>query len=96
LSGARWPIYITENGIADPDVLDETGTRVHDPRRIVYLRDHFTAMRDAMDDGVDVRGYFAWSFMDNFEWAFGFTRRFGLVYVDYGTNRRVPKDSYYY
>ncbi len=96
ITDRRWPLYITENGIALPDELDPSGTAVRDPRRIAYMRDHFTAMLDAMDAGVDLRGYFAWTLLDNFEWAFGYTRRFGLVFTDYVSNRRVPKDSYYF
>lgn len=92
----RYPLYITENGCAEPDSLDKTGNRCHDLRRIAYFRDHLTAALDAMEEGVDLRGYFAWSLLDNFEWSYGFTKRFGLVYIDYIDNRRVPKDSYYY
>ena len=90
------PIYITENGAAintGPDA--ETG-RVHDRRRIDYTEAHLYALRDAMDAGVDVRGYFHWSLLDNFEWAAGFSQRFGLVYVDYESQKRTPKDSYFW
>ena len=58
-----------------------------------YLREHIGAVRDAIQDGVDVRGYFAWSLLDNFEWAHGYSKRFGLIYVDYATQRRIMKDS---
>lgn len=92
----RFPLYITENGCAMPDSLTDDGMRCHDPRRISYLREHFTAALDAIDDGVDLRGYFVWSLIDNFEWAYGYTKRFGIVYADYINQRRVPKDSYYY
>ncbi len=95
-TGGRWPLYITENGCAMPDELDEAGTACHDPRRISYLRDHFTAALDAIDEGVDLRGYFVWSLVDNFEWSWGISKRFGLIYIDYANNRRIPKDSYYY
>jgi beta-glucosidase len=90
------PLYITENGCAMPDRLSDDGTRCHDPRRISYLRDHFRAALDAIEAGVDLRGYFVWSLIDNFEWAWGYTKRFGVVYVDYVNQRRVPKDSYYF
>ena len=89
------PIYVTENGCAMPDVLSSDGTRCHDPGRVGFLRDYIGACGDALRDGVDLRGYFLWSFIDNFEWAFGYTKRFGIVYCDYLDGRRVPKDSYY-
>jgi beta-glucosidase len=85
------PIYITENGCACADVLD--GGRVHDEARIDYLRRHLTALAEARAAGVDIRGYFAWSLMDNFEWDSGYAKRFGLVHVDYATQVRTPKDS---
>ncbi|MGH3095396.1 MAG: GH1 family beta-glucosidase [Streptosporangiales bacterium] len=86
------PVYITENGAAYPDaVVDGT---VDDQERIRYLDAHLRAVRAAIDDGVDVRGYFCWSLLDNFEWSFGFSKRFGLVYVDYPTQRRISKTSY--
>jgi beta-glucosidase len=69
---------------------------VADTRRIEYLDGHIRAVRAAMDEGVDVRGYFVWSIMDNFEWSVGYSQRFGLVYVDYPTLRRTPKDSYFW
>ena len=86
------PIYITENGAAFADKVSLDGS-VHDPRRIAYLRDHFTQARQAMNDGVDLRGYFVWSLLDNFEWANGYSKRFGLIFVDYATQRRTVKDS---
>ncbi len=92
----RFPFYITENGCAMPDELSADGMRCHDPRRISYLREHFKAALDAIEDGVDLRGYFVWSLVDNFEWSFGYTKRFGIVYADYINARRVPKDSYYF
>ena len=85
------PLYITENGAAYRDRL--VGGRVADADRIRYLRSHIAALADALEGGVDVRGYFVWSLLDNFEWADGYTRRFGLVHVDYATQRRTPKDS---
>ncbi len=86
------PLYITENGSAYPDKVESDGT-VDDPDRLAYLRSHLDAARRAIAEGLPLRGYFAWSLMDNFEWAWGFSRRFGLVYVDYATQRRIPKSS---
>jgi beta-glucosidase len=86
------PIYITENGAAFQDVITPDG-RIHDERRIDYLRQHFTQVRLAMQDGVDVRGYFVWSLTDNFEWGHGFSKRFGLIHIDYATQKRTVKDS---
>jgi beta-glucosidase len=86
------PIYITENGAAyeDPPVVNGT---LEDPRRVEYLRGHLAALERAIADGVDVRRYFAWSMLDNFEWEHGYGKRFGLVYVDFSTQRRVLKRS---
>jgi beta-glucosidase len=84
-------LYITENGAAFPDSRNN-GT-VRDPRRIAYLGGHLDAVASAIADGVPVRGYFLWSLLDNFEWAFGYSRRFGIVYVDYRTLERTPKSS---
>jgi beta-glucosidase len=86
------PIFITENGCSLNDVIAPDGA-VHDPRRIEFLRTHLLALEEAILRGVDVRGYFAWSLMDNFEWAEGYAPRFGITYVDYPTQRRIPKDS---
>jgi beta-glucosidase len=86
------PIYITENGAAYPDIVSADG-QVHDERRTDYIRQHLQQLRLTMQDGVDVRGYFAWSLLDNFEWAEGYTKRFGLVRVDYETQKRTIKDS---
>ncbi len=85
------PIYITENGMANADTLE--GEHVHDAPRIRYLADHVQAVAKAVDMGVDVRGYFYWSLMDNFEWDSGYAKRFGLVHVDYATLQRRLKDS---
>ena len=85
------PIFLTENGSAWPDELVDRA--VHDVDRIEYLDQHLGAIADAIADGVDVRGYFAWSLMDNFEWAWGYSRRFGYVHVDYDTQVRTVKDS---
>jgi beta-glucosidase len=86
------PLYVTENGAAFDDVVADDGG-VHDQQRIDYLDDHFRAAHQAIADGVDLRGYFVWTQMDNFEWAWGYDRRFGLVHVDYATQRRTVKDS---
>jgi beta-glucosidase len=86
------PIYITENGAAYPDVVTPDG-KIHDERRIDYLRQHFIQVRLAMQDGVDIRGYFVWSLFDNFEWGWGTSKRFGIVRVDYDTLKRTVKDS---
>jgi beta-glucosidase len=86
------PIYITENGAAYDDYVDPEGD-VDDEERIAYLDSHLRAVHDAIAAGVDVRGYFCWSLLDNFEWAEGYSKRFGLVFVDYGTQRRIPKTS---
>ncbi|HET6651843.1 MAG TPA: GH1 family beta-glucosidase [Nocardioides sp.] len=92
--GARLPpVMVTENGCAYDDPPDPAGA-VHDDRRIDYLRQHLQAVAEAAAAGVDVRGYYTWSLLDNFEWAEGYTQRFGLVHVDYATQRRTPKDSY--
>lgn len=85
------PIHITENGCAYDDPVVEG--RCADPRRIEYLDLHLRALRDAMQQGVDVRGYYQWSLMDNFEWALGYDKRFGLVHVDFDTLARTPRDS---
>lgn len=87
------PIQVTESGCAYDDVPDADG-RVDDPDRIAYLDGHIRAVREAIDAGVPVTGYFVWSLLDNWEWAEGFTKRFGLVHVDYDTQRRTPKSSY--
>jgi beta-glucosidase len=86
------PIYVTESGVPYNDYVDPEG-RVNDPERIDYLGRHFAAAGAAIDAGVDVRGYFVWSLLDNFEWDSGYAMRFGLVYVDYPTQRRIPKAS---
>lgn len=87
------PIYVTENGIASLDWVHSDG-KVHDPGRIDFLARYLRELHRASDEGVDVRGYFQWSIMDNFEWELGYTKRFGLVYVDYETQERIAKDSY--
>lgn len=85
------PIYITENGCAYDDPMVDG--RCADPRRIAYLDRHLRALHDALQVGVDVRGYYQWSLMDNFEWALGYAKRFGLVHVDFDTLERTPRDS---
>ncbi|WP_199430698.1 GH1 family beta-glucosidase [Qaidamihabitans albus] len=87
------PVYVTENGCAFADEVGADGA-VHDRARIDFLARHLAALREAMEAGVDVRGYFVWSLLDNFEWAKGYGPRFGLVHVDYETQRRTPKDSF--
>ncbi len=85
-------VYITENGAAYNDQLEPDG--VHDWRRVAYLQGHFAAAARAMNEGLPLRGYFVWSLMDNFEWGFGYSQRFGIVYTDYANDlRRIPKDS---
>jgi len=86
------PIYITENGAAFEDQLTEAG-ECEDEDRLSYIRDHLLHTRIAMEQGVDVRGYFLWSLMDNFEWAYGFSKRFGIVHVDFKTQKRTIKKS---
>jgi beta-glucosidase len=89
------PLMVTENGAAFDDVVTEEadGPAVHDVDRTDYLRRHFTAAHRAMGRGVDLRGYQVWSLMDNFEWGYGYSKRFGIVRVDYDTLERLPKDS---
>jgi beta-glucosidase len=86
------PLLVTENGAAYDDYADPSG-EVHDPERVAYLHAHLAAVHRALADGADVRGYFLWSLMDNFEWAYGYGKRFGIVHVDFASQRRTPKDS---
>ncbi|MFI0501980.1 GH1 family beta-glucosidase [Streptomyces albogriseolus] len=86
------PVMVTENGAAYDDYADPSG-EVRDPERIAYLRSHLTAVHRAIGEGADVRGYFLWSLLDNFEWAYGYSKRFGIVHVDFATQRRTPKQS---
>lgn len=88
------PLLVAENGCAWPDTVAEDGC-VHDGRRIDYLKQHLDVVRQANEKGLNVTGYFAWSLMDNFEWAEGYGPRFGLIHVDYQTQKRTPKDSFY-
>jgi beta-glucosidase len=85
------PLYITENGAAYKDTVVEGA--IHDEERCAYIESHICAVADAIDQGVDVRGYFVWSLTDNFEWALGYTKRFGIYYVDYATQARILKRS---
>ncbi len=89
----KFPVYITENGAAFYDAPKASDGAVHDPLRMQYYRDHLAACHDAIEQGVDLRGYFAWSLFDNFEWASGFAKRFGLVHVDFETQTRTLKAS---
>ena len=88
-------IYITENGCSYGDGPNSEG-KINDKRRIDYYHSHLTELKRAIEDGVPCSGYFAWSLMDNFEWAQGFSQRFGLIWVDFETLERIPKDSYYW
>jgi len=86
------PVYVTENGAAFPDT--RTNGHVEDPLRTSYIERHVDSIGRALEDGVEVAGYFVWSLLDNFEWSRGYSQRFGLVYVDFETLERVPKASY--
>jgi beta-glucosidase len=88
------PLLVTENGMAD-DATPDDGV-VDDPRRIAFLQGYLDSLEEAIADGVDVRGYFVWTLVDNFEWAEGFTKRFGLVWMDHASGRRIPKASFAY
>src|SRR5512136_2795004 len=85
-------ILITENGIPLSDTVDADGC-IHDERRIRYIQDHLMQIHLAMQNGIPIKGYFHWSFADNFEWALGYTPRFGLAYIDYNTQQRIVKES---
>jgi len=87
------PLYITENGAAFYDPPTPIDGRVEDPLRVEYFRQHLRAAHDALRQGVNLRGYFAWSLLDNYEWALGYTKRFGIVHVDYATQKRTVKSS---
>jgi beta-glucosidase len=89
----RIPLYVTENGAAFPDPARVAGDRLEDPLRVDYLRRHIAALREAIRKNVDLRGYFVWSLMDNFEWASGYSHRMGLLHVDYATQKRTIKAS---
>jgi beta-glucosidase len=89
------PVYVTENGCSQPDEVGPDGA-VHDPARIAYLDSHIRAVHEAIGEGVDVRGYFEWTFTDNFEWSEGYFQKFGLVRLDGQTQARTPKSSFYW
>jgi beta-glucosidase len=89
----RIPLYVTENGAAFYDAPHAIDGAVDDPLRVWYYREHLKACRDAVAKGADLRGYFAWSLLDNYEWTLGYSKRFGLVHVDYQTQKRTPKAS---
>ena len=86
------PLYITENGRAAEDYLNPHG-KIDDLERIKFLHQHLDACARAVKDGVNLAGYYVWSLLDNFEWAYGYQKRFGIVYVDFATGRRIPKAS---
>ena len=89
------PIMVTENGASWPDEVSEDG-RIRDIDRYTYLHDHMLAVQQAIAEGADIRGYMAWSLMDNFEWGYGYSKRFGMLRVDYPTSERTWKDSAYW
>lgn len=100
--GTKWqhdryhlPVYITENGMSAHDWVSLDG-KVHDPNRIDFLHRYLKGLKESAENGVDIRGYFQWSFMDNFEWAKGYNPRFGMVFCDYKTQKRILKDSAYW
>jgi beta-glucosidase len=86
------PLYITENGCAAEDYVNPNG-EVNDLERVRYLHTHLEAAARAIRDGANLAGYFLWSLLDNFEWGYGYQKRFGIVFVDFGTQRRIPKSS---
>ena len=88
-------IYLTENGAAYPDLIEKNG-EINDTDRIDYFKKYLRTVKKAIDNGAKVKSYFAWTFMDNFEWALGFEKRFGIVHVDFKTLKRTPKKSYYF
>ena len=86
------PVMVTENGMADNDIID-TGRKIHDMKRIRFMQEYLSGVKRAVSEGIPVMGYQYWSLLDNFEWSEGYAPRFGLVYVDYATQKRVLKDS---
>jgi len=92
---AAIPLFITENGCARNDEIEADG-RIHDKERIEYLKQHLAVCADLIKDGVNIKGYYVWSLLDNFEWAHGYTKRFGIVHIDYATLKRTLKDSAYF
>lgn len=91
----KMPIYVTENGMCNRDIVSCDG-KVHDPQRVDFLNRYLLALNQAIDEGTDIRGYFQWTLTDNFEWDKGYQDRFGLVYVDFETQERILKDSAYW
>ena len=89
----KLPIIISENGIACKDCVGNDG-KIHDTLRAEFLRKNLEMMKKIRSE-MDLKGYFVWSFLDNFEWLYGYSKRFGLVYIDYSTGKRIPKDSYF-
>ena len=89
------PLLITENGHQNLDSVSLDG-KVHDPQRIDYLHRHLLQLERAVNEGVPVHGYFAWTLLDNFEWSFGYKVRVGMIFTDYETLKRIPKDSFYF
>jgi beta-glucosidase len=89
-------IYITENGAAYPEPDTTLDAVLEDPQRVDFLKEYFNAAEDAIQRGALLKGYFVWSFLDNFEWAFGYSKRFGIVHVNYQTQKRTPKRSALY
>ena len=85
-------IYVTENGASYGDEPDESG-RIDDDRRLRFIREHLISANQAIKNGVPLAGYFVWSLLDNFEWAYGYEQRFGIVWVDFETQTRIPKES---
>jgi beta-glucosidase len=92
---AEIPIYITENGCAYDDEVTAAG-RIHDKLRIEYLKQHLAVCADVIKKGVPLKGYYVWSLLDNFEWSFGYSKRFGIIHIDLNTQKRTPKDSAYF
>ena len=88
-------IHLTENGCAYPDKINKYG-KIQDKKRIEYMKKYLNAVKKSINDGAKVKSYFAWSFMDNFEWALGFKQRFGLVHIDFKSLQRTPKMSYFF
>jgi len=86
-------LVVTESGAAFADEWDGNSNLISDPLRVAYTRDYIRAVGSAIERGAPVKGYFAWSLMDNFEWAYGYSKRFGIVYIDYPTQRRILKES---
>ena len=88
-------IYLTENGCAYPDKIEEDG-RIYDHKRIEYHKKYLSAANKAIKNGANIKGYMAWTLFDNFEWALGYEKRFGLIHIDFDTLKRTPKNSYYF